>query len=200
MVDQSYIEEIKRRNAERAAKLKESLKIGDFSKLAPSGASDEPLEAVQVSPAAPEIAGPPPPPTSKPVSAGPPPPPSSLGEAVPTAPPPPPVSSWARTTLPPSPAAMAEEPAGPTAPPEEVEEPIIPTEGIWDEILGETIEAAPEGMPTPIDTGPSTSELEEFKVPLFDTSKLELQEEVLAATVSGDQEEGITDEFNVPAF
>lgn len=199
MVDQSYIEEIKRRNAERAAKLKKSLKIGDFSKLAPSGVGAEPLEDVQVSPAVLRAAGPPPPPTSKPVFAGPSPPPPPGGEAASTVLPPP-VSFRPRTKLPPPPSFRAEEPAVPTAPPEEVEEPVIPTEGIWDEILGEMVEAAPEGMPSPLDTGPSTSELEQFKVPLFDTSKVEEQKEMVTAAVSRDQDEGVTDEFTVPTF
>jgi hypothetical protein len=60
-------------------------------------------------------------------------------------------------------------------------------------------------MPSPLDTGPSTSELEEFKVPLFDTSRVEeeeagvAEEEEEVAAVAEDQE-GITDEFVVPAF
>lgn len=197
MVDQNYIEEIKRRNAERAAKLKESLKIGDFSKLAPSGAGDEPPGAVVITPGgARRAAGPPPPPAGKPAAAGtsvaPPPPPPSRGEAARTAPPPPPPA--ARTAAAPPPReARAEGPA---------REPLVPSEGIWDEILGETVEAAPEEMPSPLDTGPSTSELEEFKVPLFDTSRIEeeeVEEEEEVAAVSEEQE-GITDEFVVPAF
>jgi len=211
MVDQSYIEEIKRRNAERAAKLKESLKIGDFSKLAPSGTGGEPPGAVVITPgAARRAAGPPPPPVGKPAAAGPsvapPPPPPSRVEAARTAPPPPVVSRTAAApppVAPPSREVRAERPA-PLR--EEVREPIVPSEGIWDEILGETVAAAPEEMPSPLDTGPSTSELEEFKVPLFDTSRIEQEEvgveeeeEEEVAAASEDQE-GITDEFVVPAF
>jgi hypothetical protein len=201
MVDQSYIEEIKRRNAERAAKLKESLKIGDFSKLAPSGTGGEPPGAVVITPgAARRAAGPPPPPVGKPAAAGPPPPPPSRVEAARTAPPPPPAAARAAaappSVAPPPREVRAERPA-PLR--EEVREPIVPSEGIWDEILGETVGAAPEEMPSPLDTGPSTSELEEFKVPLFDTSRIEEEEEEEVAAVSEDQE-GITDEFVVPAF
>ncbi|MCX7022687.1 MAG: hypothetical protein NTW26_10535 [bacterium] len=204
MVDQSYIEEIKRRNAARAAKLKDSLKIGDFSKLAPSGTDDEPPGAVIVTPGgARRAAGPPPPPTGKPAAAGPsvapPPPPPSRIEMARTAPPPPPSSARAASAPTPPPAVRAERPV---PPPEAAREPIVPSEGIWDEILGETVEAAPEEMPSPLDAGPSTSELEEFKVPLFDTSRIdeeEVEEEVEVAAVSEDQE-GITDEFVVPAF
>jgi hypothetical protein len=204
MVDQSYIEEIKRRNAERAAKLKESLKIGDFSKLAPSGAGDELPGAVVVTPGAPpKAAGPPPPPEARPTAAGPPPPPPSRGEAVRAAPPPPPTGTQAGAAPPPPPEVRIEEPVAPTAQPEEVREPIVPSEGIWDEILGETVEAAPEEMPAPMDAGPSTSELEEFKVPLFDTSRVEeepeAEEEAVVAAAS-DEQEGVTDEFSVPAF
>ena len=92
MVDQNYIEEIKRRNAERAAKLKESLKIGDFSKLAPSGTGDEPPGAVVITPgAARRTAGPPPPPAgNRAERATPPAKPAAAGPAVAPPPPPPP--------------------------------------------------------------------------------------------------------------
>lgn len=191
MVDQNYIEEIKRRNAERAAKLKDSLKFGDFTKLEPGAGGKVERESGAAPP------GPPPPPTTG--GAAPPPPPPGAERS--SAPPPPPGGRAAEPRAPEPPAAPLEEAtdSGDTA------------SGLWDEILGPATrpeEAGTAGEAAAVPEGPEERprdvvdrdvvDDEEFVVPAFDTPGGEgVAGEAVEEPVETEEAE---DEYLIPAF
>ncbi len=188
MVDQSFIDELKRRNAERAEKLKRELDMGDLSKLGPSEPSPEDEVFRETS-----SSEPPPPPASS-AATMPPPPPAGIGGSGSGAPPPPPSATPRSSAAPPPPPPTISKQEAPAPSMENAsdrfDEPIAPSTGIWDEILGGVTRDAQEleqkrggaeefAVPTldedseePITSGeePSTGDTSEFIVPKFGAS------------------------------
>ncbi|MCD4734343.1 hypothetical protein K8R78_08930 [bacterium] len=195
MVDKSFIEELKRRNAERAEKLKRDLDMGDLSQLDPGATPKREVfrEGVPAAPPPPgaTMSAPPPPPSGG--GSAPPPPLSGKVSSGKAAPPPPPqgASKSAQPQPPPPTSGAREKPPTPESEggkaSDRFDEPIAPSTGIWDEILGGVTKDAEE-------LEKNRGGAEAFAVPTVD-------EDAEEPITSGDEPPtGDTSDFIVPKF